>query len=128
MTGDKKSISSTVLSISVRTLVNVLILLFLVEGAIGAYHFSHKLFADYPYVAASSERRNVTIESGMNAMQIAGILDDLGIVDSKYLFIARVYIGDYKDKIQAGTYSLGPGMTPDEICRAICGMQSEETT
>lgn len=124
---DKKSISSTILSISLRTLVNVCILLFLVEGFVNSYHFSQKLFADYPYVAASSEKMEVIIAKGSDAMQIAEMLEEKGIVDSRYLFLARVYIGGYRDKILAGSYSLGPGMSPDEICREICGLQSEET-
>ena len=127
MTGDKKSVSSTILSISVRTLINVLLVLFLVEGFSNAYLFSNKLFLDVPYIATSSDTSNVTIESGTSVQQLAETLDSLGIVDSKYLFLARVYIGDYRSKIQAGTYVLGPGMSPDEICRKICGIQSEET-
>lgn len=128
MVGDKKSISSSILWISLRTLMNVLIVFLLVEGFTNAYHFSYKLFADYPYVAASSETMNVTIEAGSDVNDVATVLDEMGIVDSKYLFIARAYIGKYNDKIMAGSYVLGPGMTPDEICRRICGMQSEETT
>lgn len=128
MVGDKKSISSSILWISLRTLMNVLIVFLLVEGFTNAYHFSYKLFADYPYVAASSETMNVTIEAGSDVNDVATVLDEMGIVDSKYLFIARAYIGKYNDKIIAGSYVLGPGMTPDEICRRICGMQSEETT
>ena len=128
MTGDKRSISSTILSISVRTLINVLLVLFLVEGFTEAYRFSSKLFMDIPYKAATSDTVNVTIKDGMDAQQLAGALTDLGIVEGKALFLARVYIGGYADKIQAGVYQLGPGMSPDEICREICGMQSEETT
>ena len=128
MTGDKKSVSSTILSISVRALINVMLILVLVEGFSNAYHFTHKLFSDYPYVAASSETIRVTIEEGSSVQQVAEMLDELGIVDGKYLFMARVYIGDYRDKMKAGTYMLGPGMTPDEICKEICNIQSEETT
>ena len=126
MVGEKKSLSSSILLFSLRTLLNVLLVLLLVEGFTGAYHFSYKLFADYPYVAASSKTMNITIESGTSVMDLATVLDEMGIVDSRYLFIARVYIGDYQDKVIAGTYVLGPGMSPDEICRKICGVQSEE--
>ncbi len=128
MTGDKKSVSSVVLSISVRTLINILIIFFLVEGFIEAYHFSYKVFADHPYVAASNEVMNVTIQEGMDMKQVALVLDESGIVDGKYLFLARVYLGEYQNKLKAGSYQLGPGMSPDEICKKICGIQSEEMT
>ncbi len=128
MMNDKSSVSGAVLSISVRTLINILIVLLLVEGFVMSYHFSYQLFSDYPYIAASSDKFNVTIEEGMDVVEVATIMENLGIVENKYMFIARAYIGNYKNKIQSGTYSLGPGMSPDEICRNICGIQSEEST
>ncbi len=127
MIGEKKSLSSVLVWTSLRILINVLLVLILVEGFSEAYHFSHKLFLDNPYVASSAGNVNITVEEGANAQQIAEILDEMEIVDGKYLFIARVYIGGYHKKIQAGTYEVGPDMSPDEICRKICGMQSEGT-
>jgi len=128
MTSDKDNITSIILWVSLRTLVNMLLLFVLVEGFISAYHFSYKLFADIPYIAASSDTKNVTIESGDNARQIAALLDESGIVEGKYLFLARVYLGKYDDRIVAGTYVLGPGMTPDEICQRICKIQGEDAS
>ena len=71
---------------------------------------------------------NITIESGSNAVDVAKILDNLDVVESEYLILARMYIGKYSSKIIAGTYELGPSMTPDEICKCICGIQSEESS
>ncbi len=126
MVGEKKSVSTAILWISLRTLLNVLILLLLVEGFVTAYHFSYKLFGDYPYSAASSEMMNVEIEEGSSVMDVAVKLEELKIVENRYLFVARAYIGKYQEKIVAGAYVLGPGMSPDEICRKICSIKSEE--
>lgn len=128
MTGDKRSVSSAVLSISVRTLINVLIIFLFVEAFVEAYHFSYKVFADHPYVAASDQVMNITIQEGMDMKQVALVLDEAGVVDGRYLFLARVYLGEYQNKLKAGKYQLGPGMSPDEICKKICGIQSEETS
>ena len=128
MTGDKNSISGTIFQISVRTLINAMLVFILVEGFIGAYYFSYKLFADYPYVAASHDVRNITISEGQSAKDVAVVLEECGIVENQYLFLARTYLGKYNNRIQAGTYPLGPGMTPDEICRKICGLQNEDKT
>lgn len=128
MIGEKKSIASAIFWVSFRTMLNVLLVLVLVEGFTNAYLFSYKLFADYPYVAASSETMNITVEAGMDVIDVATILDEMEIVDSKYLLVARAYIGKYNDKIQPGTYVLGPGMSPEEICKKLCGVQSEEAS
>lgn len=126
MTRDKESVSNTILWISLRTFVNVALLFVLVEGFILGYQFSYKLFGDYPYAATSQTTMSITITQGSSVQEIAEILDGNEIVDGKYLFMARVYLGRYDKRIKAGTYKLGPGMSPDEICQAICGIQSEE--
>lgn len=125
MAGDKESISSTILWISVRTLINIILIFILVEGFVSAYHFSYKLFSDLPYQPASRNTMNVVITEGESAMELAEMLEQSGVVESKYLFMARVYIGKYDSRIQAGTYTLGLGMSLDEICKQICGLQSE---
>lgn len=128
MTGDNNSISGTILRISLRTLVNVILVFILLEGFTGAYYFSYKLFADYPYVAASKNMLKITISEGESAKDVAVLLEESGIVENRYMFMARAYLGKYNNRIQAGTYTIGPGMSPDEICRRICGIQSEEGT
>lgn len=128
MARDKEKISSTILGISVRLFINVLLVFFLMEGFVTGYQFSNKLFSDTPFAAASKETMEITIESGTSVMELAELLDDKKIVDGKYLFVARAYLGKYNSKIQAGTYILGPGMSPDEICRKVCGMKGEDAS
>lgn len=118
---DKKKIPFTILSIFVRTLINLMLVVLLYEGVTRTYYFTYKLFADIPYVATSDETYNITIESGQGVSEIGYVLDQTGIVDGQYMFIARAYIGKYQDKIKPGVYTLGPGMSPEEICKVICG-------
>ena len=124
---ENSSVYGVVLGISVRTLVNFVFLFMLVEGFTYSYHFSYKLFADIPATAASSDIREIVIEEGSTIDEVSLLLEANKVIDNRYIFLARAYLGKYNNKIIAGKYSLGPGMTPDEICRAICGMQSEET-
>lgn len=127
MIGEKKSVAGSVMWLSLRLMLNVLLVLVVVEGYTNAYYFSYKLFSDVPYVAASSEMMNVTLETGMDVVDTGIVLEEFGVIDSKYLLIARAYLGKYHDKIQPGTYALGPGMSPEEICKVICHVQSEDT-
>ena len=111
-----------------RTLFNAALIFALIEGFVYSYHFSYKLFADIPYKATSTETVNITIDPGNSARDVAVIMDNNGLVDGKYLFLARMYIGRYNTKIKAGTYVLSPGMSPDEICRCICEVPGEESS
>ena len=124
MENDK--ISKVILQISLRTLMNVVLLFILVEGFVYTYQFSYKVFADVPYMPASSD--TVTIESGSPAKQVASIMEGSGLVEDDKLILARLYLGKYNKKIIAGTYTLSPAMSADAICKKICGIQSEETS
>lgn len=128
MAGEREDTSKVILRISLRTMINIILLFILVEGFVWCYQFSYKVFADIPYIPASQEVMTVTIEPGENARQIALTMENSGVVEDDKLFLARLYLGKYNRKILAGTYQLSPGMTADAICKKICGMQSEETS
>lgn len=125
MAKDNENTYLAVLGLCVRTLINIVFIFLLVEGYIYAYHFSYMLFADLPAVAASESVVNITISEGSSAKDVGFLLENSGVVEDQYQFLARVYLGRYHTKIKAGTYSLGPAMTPDEICRIICGIKNE---
>ena len=125
MENDK--ISKVILQISLRTLMNVVLLFILVEGFVYTYQFSYKVFADVPYMPASSDTVTITIETGSTAKQVADIMEGSGLVEDDKLILARLYLGKYNKKIIAGTYTLSPAMSADAICKKICGIQSEET-
>ena len=76
MAGDRENISGTILRLSLRTLVNMVLLFFLVEGCIAAYNFSYKVFADYPYMAVSKDTKTVTISKGQTARDVAVVLEE----------------------------------------------------
>lgn len=126
MENDK--ISKVILQISLRTLMNVVLLFILVEGFVYTYQFSYKVFADVPYMPASSDTVTITIESGSTVKQVADIMEGSGLVEDDKLILARLYLGKYNKKIIAGTYTLSPAMSADAICKKICGIQSEETS
>lgn len=126
MENDK--ISKVILQISLRTLMNVVLLFILVEGFVYTYQFSYKVFADLPYMPASSDTVTITIESGSTAKQVASIMEGSRLVEDDKLILARLYLGKYNKKIIAGTYTLSPAMSADAICKKICGIQSEETS
>ena len=126
--GNKENAGLIFVGIIFRTLFNAILIFALIEGFAYSYHFSYKLFSDIPYKAGSDQIMNITIDEGSSAKDVAMILDANGLVDGKYLFLARMYVGKYNNKIKAGTYVLGPGMSPDQICRCICCMKSEETS
>ena len=127
MLKDNDSLLVSLLGIGFRTVVNLLIVFFLVEGFVSAYSFSYNLFTDVPYMAGHTSPVTVTIEEGESAGEVADTLYQNRIVEDKYIFLARAYLGKYTDKMEAGEYSVSSTMSPDTVCKLFCGIQSEES-
>lgn len=117
-----------ILGIAVRTLINVMFIYGLFQGFVYSYQFSYKLFSDVPYKVGVHDVLSVEISEGSNARDVARLLEDCGVVENEYMMLARLYLGKYNNKIQAGTYKLEPSMTPEEICKCICGIKNSEET
>ena len=115
-----------IMGVALRTLFNFILVFLLAEGFLYSYRFSYRLFSDIAYKPGVTQTVVVNIPAGSNAIDAARILDDYELVDSEYLILARMFLGKYNTKILAGNYTLAPSMTPDEICRSICGIKSEE--
>lgn len=125
---EKENIYGRIFSVCFHFLLNLAFVYCLVQGYTYSYHFSYTLFGDLPKSVVKMADTTVVIEEGKGAKEVASLLEQSGIVESKYLFMARAYIGKYNNKIVAGKYILNSNMSPDTICKVICGMQSEGTS
>lgn len=127
MLNEKNSVLGTVLGISVRFIIDLMIIFLMYEMLVYSYTFSYSLFTDAPYLAGNTNNITITIEPEQSVFDMAEILYENRIVENKYLFVARAYVGKYNTKLRAGKYTLNSTMSPDTICRKMCGIQSEET-
>ena len=123
---EKKNTALNVIGFFFRILLNILLIMAVIYTVSAAYRFSYKLFVDYPYKSTSKEYANITVTEGESVRDLAKVLDSYGIVDGELLFIVRAYIGGYHDDIKPGTYKLGPGMSPDTICRVVCNIEVDD--
>ncbi|MFC2091807.1 endolytic transglycosylase MltG [Elusimicrobiota bacterium] len=54
----------------------------------------------------AADHKKVEIRTGMNASQIAGLLQEFNIIKSKNIFLLLLYLSGNSKKIRAGTYML----------------------
>lgn len=126
MLNEKNSVLRSVLEICIRTILNLLMIFLLYESLVQAYSFSYTLFSDTPYMAGQNSLITVTIEDGMSAKDVAEVLYENKVIGDPYIFVARAYIGKYANRMKSGSYAVNSMMSPDELCKAFCGIQSEE--
>lgn len=110
-----------------EALVDVLILFLFVRGFSLAFHFSHDVFYDTAMEPGNRKTAEVTLEDrDLTAENTAEKLTDAGVVKSKLVMQAKIRLGEYTEKLQAGTYTLSPSMKASEILNTICHLDQDD--
>ncbi len=90
----------------------IVVLLLLLLAGVAGIHFAKQLHE--PLDSSSTETVMVEIPKGSAASKIGRILEDEGIISNAIMFRIATRIGGDSD-YKAGTYSLSPSMTINEI-------------
>ena len=125
---EAKKLAGTILSVSCRTLVFVLVVLILFFTGRYMYMFGQDVFNEQAMASPGNAITvEVTIPDKSSVMDIAGILADNGLVKSKILFFTQAILSDYSDDFTPGTYTLSTDMKPTQIMAVIAPEPEEET-
>lgn len=116
------------LRIVLQVLINVVIVLFLLQVFMLAYNFAYKVFTDTSVNPTSDKNVTFVIEPDSSTMEIVDGLIDSGLIEDKYVMLAKIYLSSYHGKMMPGTYILSPSMTQDEIMRELTDASQEEET
>lgn len=108
-------------------LVNIIIVFLVIKVFSGAFNFTYSVFGDAAKDPASREYVVVEIPADSSVLEIGAALEDKGIIDSKYVFFAKVRVMGMAGDIKAGKYGLSASMTQEEILRIICGISNDDT-
>ncbi|MDZ7744738.1 MAG: endolytic transglycosylase MltG [Candidatus Saccharibacteria bacterium] len=94
-------------------LIVLVVFIFIVVGA-GAW--AHNTYMENLKPVSNSETsQSITIELGATPTEIANLLQNEGLIKSTWAFEWYVRNTGLRDKIQAGTYSLKPSLSTQEI-------------
>lgn len=88
-------------------------------GLLGAFGVQYFYRQNLKPVSASQRQVQVTIASGSSANDIAKTLHDKGVIKAPWAFEWYVRTNSLRDRLQAGTYSLRPSQTVEEIANAL---------
>ena len=65
------------------------------------------------------EAVEITISQGSSTRDIASTLKENGLISNEYVFLLKVKMSDYSNKLNYGTFSLNKNMTVSEIIKII---------
>ena len=114
------------LRIVFQVLVNVIIVLLVIQIFSVAYNFFYKVFTDNSLNPMSRQEIEFVIKPDTSTVEVVDSLVEAGVIQDKYVMIAKIYLSSYHGKIMPGTYTLSPAMTQDEIMKEITGNNEEE--
>lgn len=116
---ESKRIASTILSISCRILVFVLVAMVLLLVGREAYGFGKKIFMEEA-VSSKDDATEVIVEipSDYSKYEVAKDFANRGLVADSNVFYVQIVLSDDND-FTPGVYTLNTGMLPSEILAAI---------
>lgn len=121
----EKAILSTALFI-----LRLAILIFVVIGIyrIGEYSYlySYSVISDVAAEAPPGRDISITLSRGVEAKEIATVLERKGLVKDANVFQIQLKLNGYEDDLKSGTYILNTSMTPKEMMRVMAGEEEEE--
>lgn len=106
-------------------LVNIIIAFFIVKLFSTAFNFGYDIFSDNAFHPGKAEYMVVEIPADCSIMEVGKILQDEGIIESKYVFFAKVKIKGYGNLMRSGKFGLSASMTYSEIFEKICKLPTD---
>ncbi len=122
----KQKAGYSVLSRVTRLLFAIVIVMVIYVGALTAYDFGYRLFAEKPISLAPGKDVVVEIKEGMGTSAIADMLEQKGVIRDALVFNIQNRLSHYKGSFRAGTYTLNTSMDNEEIMAILSGEISQE--
>ncbi len=122
----KKNTIYTGLRIVFGLLVNLIIVIILIEGFSYAFHFTYRMFGDFPYRPGDTSTVTITILADSSSMDVIDQVYDSGVIEDKYVFMAKTYLEGYYKSMKPDTYELSPSMTNTQILQTLTGQLPED--
>ena len=109
-----------------KLLLAVVVVMMVYVGALTAYDFGYRIFAERPVSQAPGQEIVVTIEEGMGTGAVAEMLEAQGVIRDALVFKIQNKLSHYSSGFKAGTYTLNTSMENDDIMAVLSGEISQE--
>lgn len=114
---DMNTVTGTLMNISGKTLIYVLIFFLLFMGVTRGYHYGHEIFAPTPVAKAPGADLEIVIKEGQSVSEVAKELEGKGLIKDNYIFVIQAKLYEYT--MHPGTYTMNTSETSKEMLRRI---------
>lgn len=116
---------AAVLGMIFKVAVAVIVVVLVYRAALTAYDYGYRIFQETPVAAEPGVDIRVDITVGKSPLQIGEILEAKGLIRDAKLFYIQNLLSQYKDKLQAGSYTLNTSMTMQEMMAVMSASDAQ---
>ena len=109
-----------------KLLLAIVVVMIVYIGALTAYDFGYRIFAEKPMRVAPGQEIVVIIKEGMGTGAVANMLEDQGVIRDALIFRIQNKLSHYSGGFLAGMYTLNTSMDNEEIMAILSGEVSWE--
>lgn len=110
-------VTGTVIFISVKVIVYIVVVLVFYYGITGAYQLGFNLFSKRTMTSAPGIEMRISVDEKDSVMDIGRTLEKMGLIHDAYAFVFQKYF--YEIDIGPGVYTLNTAMTVKEALEAM---------
>lgn len=121
-----KQLIVSVATATVKIIVFVLVVKYVIGLVTMAYDFGYRVFAEEPVSAEPGITYTVELSEETTPKQVAEALEDYGLIRDKNLFYVQYLVSSAKGKLMPGDYELSTAMTADEMLEIMSSSYVEE--
>ena len=104
-----------ILHICIIALLIVLVAFGLLQVGTAAYDMGYRVFTEGSVDSEPGRDVVVEVTEGMSALSLGRLLEEKGLVDSAYVFMAQMKLSVYANKVKPGLYTLNTSQTAEEM-------------
>ncbi len=117
----------TMLELIVKVAVIAAFVVFVFRGAVTAYDFGYRVFADEPVSVSDGRTMTIGVGADMSIKEIAGMLEEKGLIEDANLFIVQELLSAHHKKILPGIYDLSTDMTAEQMLEIMSTSSEKES-
>ncbi len=109
----------------IKLLLVALVIIFFIFLARTSYIFGFSIFNETPVNSESPTEMLVEIPKETSTLEIAGTLEENGLIENRFIFLIQERFSAYHGKLEPGRYYLNTGMTPSQIIKILARQDTE---
>lgn len=110
---------SAVCGTILKVAVTVVVVMLLYKGAIMAYDYGYRVFAEPPVAAGEGRAVTVTVTEKMTSSEMGEMLFSKGLIRDAKLFEVQFLLSEFRSDVKPGTYDLSTSMTVEEMLEVM---------